>query len=65
MSSIEIPIEDIPHGHGLSFKRGVVDGLLNSNEHESEPHPTHAASYRRGKAFGIQLRDEIAKRVKV
>lgn len=64
MSNIVIPIEDIPHGHGLSFKRGVADGLLNSNAHQSEPHKTHAASYKRGRAFGIQLKARIAKRVK-
>lgn len=64
MSTIEIPIESIPHGHGLSFKRGVADGLLESNAHQSEPHETHSASYVRGKAFGEQLRAEIAKHVK-
>ncbi len=64
MSNIEIQIEDIPHGHGLSFKRGVADGLLDFNSHQSQPHDTHAASYERGKSFGIQLKAEIAKRVK-
>lgn len=62
--NLSIPIGDIPHGHGLSFKRGVADGLLDSNTHESEPHPTHSATYERGKIFGIQLKAEIAKHVK-
>ena len=62
--NISIPIEDIPHGHGLSFKHGVADGLLGSNTYESKPHPTHSASYERGKIFGIQLKAEIAKNVK-
>ncbi len=64
MSNIVMPIENIPHGHGLSFKRGVADGLLNSDAHQSDFHQTHAASYERGKTFGIQLRSEIAKHVR-
>jgi hypothetical protein len=32
MATISVDIEEIPHGHGLSFKRGVSDGLLDSNE---------------------------------
>lgn len=64
MSNIVSSIEEIPHGHGLSFKRGVADGLLDSDAHQNEPHETHKASYERGKAFGIQLKAEIAKHVK-
>jgi hypothetical protein len=61
---IQLDLQDIPHGHGLSFKRGISDGLLESTEHESLPHETHAASYRRGLAVGETLRQEIAKAVK-
>jgi len=27
MHKIELEIPEIPHGHGLSFKKGVADGL--------------------------------------
>ena len=64
MDEIEITIPEIPHGHGLSFKKGVADGLLESQQHESSCHETHAASYRRGREIGGVLKTEIAKRVK-
>ncbi|WP_334108558.1 hypothetical protein [Methylobacillus sp.] len=61
---VTLDIPDIPHGHGLSFKRGVADGLLDTKEHESLPHDTHSASYQRGIALGITFKNEIAKLVK-
>jgi hypothetical protein len=61
---LDIELQDIPHGHGLSFKRGISDGLLETNEHEALPHETHAASYKRGFALGEMLKQEIAKTVK-
>jgi hypothetical protein len=64
MATISVDIEEIPHGHGLSFKRGVSDGLLDSNEHDHEVHETNKASYRRGIEAGKKLKEDIAKLVK-
>lgn len=41
MAIIETEIPDIRHGHGLSFKRGLADGLLDSSEHQNLPHSPH------------------------
>lgn len=64
MTTIQINIPEIPHGHGLSFKKGVADGLLESRDHEATPHETHAASYQRGIEVGAELKSQIAKLVK-
>lgn len=61
---LQIEIPEIPEGHGLSFKRGVADGLLDCREHEQEPHKTHSASYQRGFAVGVELKRKIAALVK-
>jgi hypothetical protein len=63
MYKIEIKIPKIPHGHGLSFKRGVADGLLNNRDHEATIHETNVASYLRGVDVGSKLMQEIAKLV--
>jgi hypothetical protein len=64
MNAFEITIKDIPHGHGLSFKRGVADGLLQQSI-GSDQHPeTHSASYRRGVELGEELKTKIAALVK-
>ena len=66
--TIELEIPDraeIPHGHGMSFKRGVVAGLLEVPDSDDEPQPSgHSYSYRRGKEVGERLRAEVAKLVK-
>lgn len=64
MATIQIDIPDIPHGHGLSFKKGIAGGLLDCREYEETPHHTHSASYRRGLVVGAELKCEIAKLVK-
>ncbi len=64
MDKIEIVIPDIPHGHGLSFKKGVADGILDSFAHELTCHETHKASYLRGCEVGKTLRNEIAKKIR-
>ena len=64
MNQIDIKSLNIPHGHGLSFKKGVSDGLLEDNQHEESISETHLASYRRGISFGKDLKAEIAKHVK-
>ncbi|MDM0030066.1 DarT1-associated NADAR antitoxin family protein [Variovorax saccharolyticus] len=65
---IELEIPDraeIPHGHGKSFKRGVVAGLLEVPDIDDELQPSgHSYSYRRGKQVGERLRAEVAKLVK-
>jgi hypothetical protein len=61
---LPIAIPNIPHGHGLSFKKGLADGILGSNEHEGSVHETHLASYRRGHAVAAALKENIAKLVK-
>ena len=60
MNEINLTIPHIPHGHGLSFKRGIADGLLDSIENKGKPHPTHMASYQRGVEIGRNLRELIA-----
>ena len=64
MTTIQIEIPEIPHGHGLSFKKGLADGLLDCRDHEATPHDTHSASYKRGLEVGAELKREIAKLVK-
>ena len=64
MTTIQIEIPEIPHGHGLSFKKGLADGLLDCRDHEATPHETHWASYKRGLEVGAELKREIAKLVK-
>jgi len=64
MRKIELEIPEIPHGHGLSFKKGIADGLLDNRDHEATPHETHAASYQRGVEVGAHLKTIIAKLVK-
>jgi hypothetical protein len=64
MTTIQLEIPEIPHGHGLSFKKGVADGLLDCREHEQTPHETHTASYERGLTIGTVLKNEIARLVK-
>jgi hypothetical protein len=64
MTKVQIAIPPIPHGHGLSFKKGVADGLLDSEVHAETCHETNRASYRRGVEVGVALRSEIAPLVK-
>lgn len=64
MATIHIEIPEIPHGHGLSFKNGVADGLLDCLDHENVHHNTHSASYQRGLIVGAELKREIGLLVK-
>lgn len=57
---IDLNIPDIPHGHGLSFKKGIADGLLEEDTNEGNYHETHGASYNRGKEVGENLRNLLA-----
>jgi len=58
-------IAEIPHGHGLSFKKGIADGLLETKAHESGCPKTHLASYHKGLEFGEFLKKEVSVKVKV
>lgn len=62
-SKLEVAIPDLPHGHGMSFKRGLADGLLRSTEFKAKTPITHLASYRLGHELGVQLKNEIANQV--
>jgi hypothetical protein len=64
MAIIQINLEEIPHGHGLSFKKGVADGLLDCRDNEGTVHKTNAASYQRGVEIGTDLKRDIAHLVK-
>ena len=60
--------QDIPHGHGLSFKKGVADALLSEcrgyRSHKHKLPNGHSASYRRGYGEGVKLKKVISKRVR-
>lgn len=60
MAIIKIEIQDIPHGHGLSFKKGVADGLFKCNENEQKVPKSHLKSYERGLKVGAELERGIA-----
>lgn len=64
MAVMQIDIPDIPHGHGLSFKRGVADSLLDQETFKNDCHETHLASYARGIQLGNILKEMIANCVK-
>jgi hypothetical protein len=61
---LEIP-DELPEGHGASFKKGVADSLIRAAETPLEHTPNgHEHSRERGKEIGIQLVAEVAKIVK-
>lgn len=63
MTTVMLEVPEIPHGHGLSFKKGVADALLDCRDHEETPHETHSASYQCGLEVGAELKREFAKLV--
>ena len=64
MPSFSLDLEDIPHGHGMSTKRGIADGLLDESRYEGNVPNGHEASYRRGVKAGKELRTQVADAVK-
>ena len=56
--------KDIPHGHGLSYKRGISDGIRGERRYEGEVHETHLASYQRGVEEGEVIRKSVGDRVR-
>jgi hypothetical protein len=59
-----LAVPSIPHGHGLSFKKGVADGILGLSSHSDKCHESHFASYKRGVAVGTTLKNDMAKLVR-
>ncbi len=64
MATIQIDIPDAPGDHGLSFKKGIADGLLDYREQEQLPRTTYSASYQRGFVVGTELKCEISRLAK-
>ena len=64
MTTIKVDIEEIPHGHGMSTKRGIADGLLEESGNEGNVPNGHDASYRRGVEIGEELKRQVADLVK-
>ena len=64
MKKVVLLIKDIPHGHGLSTKRGISDGLLDRTEYEGKVPNGHDASYQRGVGAGKDLMQQINDLVK-
>lgn len=59
-----MPAPDIPHGHGLSHKKGISDGLLDANTFAHGLPNGHEQSYQRGRIEGEAQRRAIAQRVR-
>jgi len=61
MPKISIETEKFSHGKAKSFRRGVAAALLKEcNQKDSLPE-THKATYKKGCAFGEELKEEIKK----
>ena len=51
----------IPHGHGLSIKKGICDGIMNDSKFKVSLPDGHNASYERGIEIGKTILDEVTK----
>lgn len=56
--------DEIPHGHGASYKKGVSDGLMDENAYENKLPNGHNLSYSKGKKVGIELKTIINSKIK-
>ncbi len=63
MTTIQLEIEEISHGRGLSFKKGIASVLLDTDFSTTLP-DGHERGYADGQKAGQQLKAEIAKLVK-
>ena len=61
---MHIKIEEIPHGHGLSFKKGCSDGLLNNKTLKENLPNGHYMSYQKGLNLGKELQKNISLKTK-
>ncbi|MDO8811895.1 MAG: hypothetical protein Q7J38_07710 [Gallionella sp.] len=59
-----INIPELPVGRGLSYKKGVADGLLDEERFKNDIPDGHDKAYRDGLLHGQQLKEEVAKKVK-
>jgi len=64
MSKISVEINELPHGHGASFKKGLSDGIFDKKEFINDIPTGHEKSYQKGISIGNALCKEIAKQVK-
>jgi len=55
---------EIPHGHGLSFKKGISDAVLDVNKLQDTLPNGHNLSYEKGIKLGKELKDIINKKIK-
>lgn len=56
------PDNGIPNGHGLSFKKGVSDGMFERDDFSNTlPDGGHTSTYNRGRTFGANLRLAVRK----
>ena len=58
-----IDLKEMPHGHGLSYKKGISDGILNKKEFEDKVPNGHDKSYKSGLEVGIKLKESIVVKV--
>lgn len=63
MTTIQLTIEEISHGRGLSFKKGIASILVDTDFSKNLP-DGHERGYADGQELGKQLKAEIAKLVK-
>ena len=61
MPNVSIEIEKFSHGKAKSFRRGVVDALLKECNQKGLSPETHKATYKKGYAFGQELKEQIKK----
>ncbi len=61
---MNIKIEEISHGHGLSFKKGLSDGVLVDANFENALPNGHDKSYKNGFEIGLTIKEEIKNKVK-
>lgn len=56
----------IPHGHGLSYKKGIADGLLGTEREDLKGYVPqgHDGSYKKGVEEGKELAVSINSRVR-
>jgi hypothetical protein len=64
---IELTIPDeLPHGHGASFKKGIADALLESAKSEISHTPEgHNESREKGQVVGKEIAKHVSKIVKL
>ena len=59
-------MDDLPHGHGLSFKKGICSILMKDscNVDKKDLPNGHTKSFEEGQKLGLELKQIIAQKVK-